>query len=268
MGTEYPMNTLNRSALKTKKDLPYFEIPEIAALGWVEHGFLTRKGGVSLPPYESLNLSHDNGDRDERVSKNRVRVAATFGFESNRLVLLNQMHQDRILLLREPNQTTASRLEYDALITDTPRTFLGIRTADCLPILIVDRRRKVIAAVHAGRQGTGLHITAKVLRKMGEAFGCQPHDFLIAMGPSIGPCCYEIDEKVFLPEWSPFATSREAGKWMLDLGRINIAQMEGEGIKRRQISWINLCTCCHGDLSFSYRRERRTGRQLSFIGIV
>jgi len=184
------------------------------------------------------------------------------------LVLLNQMHQDKILLVREPIETIDLRLEYDALITDTPRTFLGIRTADCLPIFIVDQKRKVIAAVHAGRQGTALHITAKVLRKMGEAFGCQPHDFLIAMGPSIGPCCYEIDKKVFLPEWNPFATSRGDGKWMLDLGRINITQMEGEGIKRGQISWINLCTCCHDGLFFSYRREGRTGRQLSFIGIV
>jgi hypothetical protein len=140
MGTEFQMNTLNRSALKTKKDLPYFEIPEIASLGWIEHGFLTRKGGVSLPPYESLNLSHDHGDRDDQVFQNRVRIATTFGFESNRLVLLNQMHQDRILLVREPNETTDSRLEYDALITDTPRTFLGIRTADCLPIFIVEEK--------------------------------------------------------------------------------------------------------------------------------
>ena len=262
------MNTLNRSAFKTKNDLPYFEIPEIANLGWIAHGFLTRRGGVSLPPYESLNVSHDNGDRDERVSRNRVRIAETFGFEPRRLVLLNQMHQDRILVLREPMETTEAPLEYDALITDTPHVFLGIRTADCLPILIVDRRKKVIAAVHAGRQGTALGMTAKVLRKMKEVFDCRPRDLLVAMGPSIGPCCYEIDEPVFRPEWEPFATPRGRGKWMLDLARINIDQVRNEGMDPRQISWIHLCTCCHHRLFFSYRKEGRTGRQLSFIGMV
>jgi YfiH family protein len=262
------MNTLNRSAFKTKEDLPYFEIPEIASLGWIAHGFLTRRGGVSLPPYESLNLSHDNGDRDEQVFQNRVRIATTFGFESNRLVLLDQMHQDGILVLREPMETTDARLEYDAMITDVPRVFLGIRTADCLPILIVDQRKKVIAAVHAGRQGTALRITAQVIRKMKDVFDCHPHDLLVAMGPSIGACCYEIDERVFQAGWEPFATSRGHGKWMLDLTRINIDQVRNEGMDPRQISWIHLCTCCHHSLFFSYRKEGRTGRQLSFIGMV
>jgi hypothetical protein len=262
------MNRLNRSAVKTKNGLPYFEIPEIADLGWITHGFLTRKGGGSLPPYESLNLSHDNGDRDEQVLQNRVRIATTFGFESKCLVLLNQMHQDGVLVLREPMETTDPRLEYDAMITDTPHLFLGIRTADCLPIFIVDQRKKVIAAVHAGRQGTALGITAKVLRKMKDVFDCRSHDLLVAMGPSIGPCCYEIGERVFRPDWEPFATPRGSGKWMLDLGRINIDQAGSEGIEAGQISWISLCTCCHPGLFFSYRREGRTGRQLSFIGLV
>jgi polyphenol oxidase len=262
------VNILGLSALKHKGDLPYFEVPALAGIGGIQHGFLTRKGGVSLPPYQSLNLSHDNGDRDEHVFENRVRIATGFGFESNRLVLLNQMHQDRILVVREPFETAAVRLEYDALITDTPHTVLGIRTADCLPVFIADPRKKIIAAVHAGRQGTALHITVHVLRKMKEAFGCRPHDLLVAMGPSIGPCCYEIDEKVFMPEWSPFAAAKPDGKWMLDLGKINIAQMGAEGIRKEQISWIDLCTHCHDGLFFSYRREGKTGRQLSFIGIV
>ena len=132
----------------------------------------------------------------------------------------------------------------------------------------MDPRKKVIAAVHAGRQGTALHVTAKVLRKMKEVFGCRHHDLLVAMGPSIGPCCYEIDEQVFQPGWEPFATSRGHGKWMLDLAGINIDQARSEGIEACQISWIHLCTCCHPDLFFSYRREGTTGRQLSFIGMI
>jgi len=262
------MNILNRSALKIKNNLPYFEIPELTKLKWTQHAFLTRQGGVSIPPYDSLNLSDKNGDREGLVSKNENLIAKAFGFDSSRLILLDQMQQDQILLLKEPIITLPSPLEYDALITNSPNAFLGILTADCLPIFVVDQKRKVIAATHAGRQGTALHITAKVLKKMEEEFGCSSKDLLIAMGPSIGSCCYEIDGRVFHPEWEPFSTSRGAGKWMVDLAQINIAQMKREGIKEEQISWINLCTHCHSDLFFSYRKEGRTGRQLSFIGMI
>jgi len=234
----------------------------------VRHAFLTRQGGVSLPPYDSLNLSDKNGDLEEFVSKNRKAIAETFGFESNHLILLDQMHQDRILFLEKSTVTLPSPLEYDALITNSPNSFLGILTADCLPIFVVDKKKKVIAAIHAGRQGTALGITAKALRKMGEEFGCRLEDLLIAIGPSIGPFCYEIDEKVFQQEWKPFSTSKGAGTWMVDLPQINIGQMKREGIEKEQISWINLCTHCHGDLFFSYRRKSPTGRQLSFIGMI
>ncbi len=262
------MNILNRSHLKTKDDLPYFEIEEMASTGWVLHAFLTRKGGVSLPPYDTLNLSKENGDREERVTQNRNRIAETFHFDPRHLVLLNQIHQDRILLLRDRFRPLPSLLEYDALITDAPDILLGIQTADCIPILVVDQKRKVIAAVHAGRQGTALRIARKVLRKMEEEFDSPLEDLIIALGPSVGPCCYEIDEKVFKSEWEPFSTSRGGGRWMVDLAGINIAQMKNEGIKEKQIFQIDLCTSCHHDLFFSYRREGQTGRQLSLIGIV
>ena len=262
------MNILNRSALKIRNGLPYFEIPELANLGWVQHAFLTRQGGESPPPYDSLNLTDKNGDQKEFVSKNKKVIAKAFGFDPSRLVLLDQMHQDQILLLGKPAITLPSILEYDALITNSPNAFLGILTADCLPIFVVDQKRKVIAAIHAGRQGTTLHITAKVLNKMEEEFGCSSKDFVITLGPSIGPCCYEIDEKVFQSDWEPFSTSKGTGKWMVDLAQINIDQMKREGITEEQISSTPLCTHCHSNLFFSYRKEGRTGRQLSFIGIM
>jgi YfiH family protein len=262
------MNILDRSTLETKNGLSYFEIPEMTKLGWVQHAFLTRKEGVSLPPFDTLNLSNSNGDRDENVFQNKDLIAKAFGFDPNRLILLHQIHQDRILPLKEPFSTLPSPLEYDAVITNASNSFLGILTADCIPIFVVDQKRKVIAAIHAGRQGTALHITTKVLKKMKEEFGCSSEDLLIAIGPSIGFCCYEIDKKVFLPEWEPYAVSVDEGKWVVDLARINIAQIENEGIKEEQIFWVDLCTACHQDLFFSNRKEGKTGRQLSFIGIV
>jgi YfiH family protein len=262
------METIHRSSLKIKNSVPYFEIPELVKLGWIRHAFFTRQGGVSLPPFDSLNLCDKNGDRKEWVSQNKKRIASSFGFDPNQLVLLDQMQQDQILLIREPISRPASPLEYDALITNSPDVCLGIQTADCLPIFMVDPKKKVIAAVHAGRQGTALCITTRVVKKMGEVFGCLSRDLLITLGPSIGPCCYEIDKKVFHPEWELFSSARGAGKWMVDLPQINIAQMKGEGIEEEQISWVKLCTRCHSDLFFSYRKEGRTGRQLSFIGII
>jgi YfiH family protein len=261
------MNIFDRSLLKIKKGLSYFEIPEIAQLEWIRHGFLTRKGGSSPPPYDTLNLSENNGDRNEHVSANKNLVAKTFGFDLNRLILLDQVHQDRIFVVKGPAPRLPSPLEYDAQMTDASNIFLGILTADCVPIFVVDRKKKAIAAIHAGRKGTALHITTKVLQKMKKEFGCLPEDLLIALGPSIGFCCYEIDEKVFSPEWEPFSIPVGDGKWMVDLVRINIAQIEEEGIKEEQIFWIDLCTSCHRDLFFSNRKEGKTGRQLSFIGI-
>jgi YfiH family protein len=262
------MKILDRSSLKTKNALPCFEVPELAKLGWIRHAFLTRHGGVSSAPYDSLNLSDRNGDHEKSVSKNRALVATAFGFNEDELILLDQMQRDQILLLEEPVLTLPSPLEYDALITNSPNTCLGIQTADCIPIFVVDQKKRVIAAIHAGRQGTTLHIMTKVLKKMEEEFGCSSKDLLIAIGPSIGPCCYEVDEKVFQQEWEPFSAARTSGKWMVDLGQINIAQMKEKGIKEEQISWINLCTRCQSDLFFSYRKEGKTGRQLSFIGII
>ena len=270
-GADYPedeLNLIDRSSLRTKNNLPYFEIPEFARIEWVRHAFLTRQGGMSLPPYDSLNLTDKNGDRKESVAQNEKLVANAFGFDSSRLVRLDQMHRDQILLLEKPVSPLSSPLEYDGLITNCPDIFLAILTADCLPILVVDRKKRVIAAIHAGRQGTALRITAKALRRLKEEFGCLSNDLLVAVGPSIGPFCYEIDEKVFQQEWEPYSVSKGAGRWVVDLARINVAQMKEEGVQESQIFRVDLCTHCQSDLYFSYRKEGRTGRQLSFIGIV
>jgi YfiH family protein len=262
------MNICDRSSLKIKNGLAYFEIPEITRLEWIRHGFLTRKGGSSPPPYDSLNLSENNGDQQEHVSRNRNLVAKTFEFDLKRLILLHQVHRDQIFLVKGPALSLPSPLEYDAQVTNASNVFLGILTADCVPIFIADQKKKAIAAIHAGRQGTALHITTKVLQKMKKEFGSLPEDLLVALGPSIGSCCYEIDEKVFSSEWEPFSIPAGDGKWMVDLVRINVAQIEKEGIQEEQIFWIDLCTGCHRDLFFSNRKEGKTGRQLSFIGML
>ncbi len=165
------MNFLNRTSLISENGIPYFENPELRRLGWIKHAFLTRQGGMSLPPYDSLNLSFSDGDDQRVVLWNRDRIAEGFGFDPNRLILLQQMQLDGILILKDPVEVSATSLKYDAIITSLPNQFLGILTADCIPILIVDQKRKIIAAIHAGRQGTSLQITRKTLRRMKEKIG-------------------------------------------------------------------------------------------------
>ena len=262
------MTVLNRSALKDKNGLPYLEVPQLADIEWIRYAFLTRNGGISPVPFQSLNLSTATGDSEAHVSENKRRIASAFDFEPDRLMLLRQIHEDRILILRKPLNCSPPNLEYDGIITNAANRFLAIKTADCLPILIVDRAKKVIAAVHAGRQGTARHIVRKVLKRMALEFGCSPGDLLIALGPSIGPCCYEIDESVFLPEWEPFSIPNKGGKWRIDLAGINMDQMREERVEEDQLIRIDLCTRCHPDLFFSYRGEGQTGRQLSFIGVT
>ncbi|RPJ04712.1 MAG: laccase domain-containing protein, partial [Deltaproteobacteria bacterium] len=206
------MAIINRSALRADNGLPFFEAPEIARIPWVRHGFLTRKGGVSPPPYDTLNMGGAGGDLSGNLSRNGNRIAETFRFDRNRLILLNQRHGDGILLLKEPMHAIAPPLEYDALMTNVPNLFLGILTADCLPILVVDPRRKAIGAIHAGRSGTALRITSKCLKTMTDEFGSSVGDLRIAIGPSIGSCCYEIDRHVFQGDWEPFSASAGEGR--------------------------------------------------------
>ncbi len=260
-------NILDRSHVRTENGLPHFQIPEIAQLGWVKHAFMTRKGGVSLPPYDSLNISPHTGDREDHVWENRSRIASTFHLSVKNLVLLHQVHQDRALVLKDPISSLPPMLDYDALITNVPGLCLGIRSADCIPILLVDPQKKIVAAIHAGRQGTGLQIAPKVLRTLETGFGCAPDDLLAAIGPGVEACCYEIDEHVFMPAFEPYATYKGDGRWDLDLAAMNISQLEGAGVQSQNIFHVNVCTRCHSDLFFSYRREGKTGTQLSFIGM-
>ena len=262
------MNVFKRSSLADGNGIPHFAIPEIVALGWLTHAFLTRRGGVSPAPYDSLNLGYRTKDPVENVDANYGRVGRAFGIGLDGLVLLDQVHGDRILVLRNRLPKLTRPLHYDALITDLAGMTLGIRTADCLPALIVDPRKKVVAAAHAGRVGTGLGILPRVIEEMGKAFGSRPGDLLVALGPAIGLCCYEVDEEVFLPQWKPFSVETGPGRWRIDVPGFNLAQVREAGVPEDRTFFVDLCTRCEEDLFFSHRRHPQTGRQLSFIGIV
>ena len=161
----------------------------------------------------------------------------------------------------------AERLEADALWTDLSGTAVGIVTADCVPILIAHESGRFVAAVHAGWRGSAARIAARTVRALVAATGCGPAGFRAAIGPHIGPCCYEVDLPVLsaIPERSVYRAAEHPERAMLDLFALNRLQLIGAGIPARMIERVGGCTACDAERYASYRRERGEGRMLHFL---
>lgn len=163
---------------------------------------------------------------------------------------------------------------WDALVTDQPGVMVAVRTADCVPVLMHDPRRKVVAAVHAGWRGAVAGIMQKTIALMKSRFGCEPGRLQVSIGPSAGSCCYEVDEPVLdrlhqaCPDADKVVRGRKNGKGYLDLKALVREQAQAAGARADSITSVNLCTICHEDLFFSYRREGRViGTMVSAIGL-
>ncbi|HIJ97259.1 MAG TPA: peptidoglycan editing factor PgeF [Desulfuromonadales bacterium] len=237
-------------------------------------GFTTRHEGVSRPPYNSLNLGTNTLDQDYNVEGNRNLLARAFGTSPERLVTVQQVHGTDILVIDEHNDDFShfSGIESDAIITNQPGIMIGVCVADCAPILLYDADKKVIAAVHAGWQGTAAKIVAKTVKGMKSLFGCKPENIQAAIGPCISQCCYEVDAPVKNAfeqngfDWSCYAYQVEGAHWKLDLNGANRDLMMHNGVPETNIQCADMCVCCQRELFFSYRRDDgETGRQMGFI---
>lgn len=256
------------------KGIPYLQSSGLAACDFLVHAFCSRKGGVSEDDYKSLNMSFREGDEEFRVLQNWNKLAAAFGIPVENFLVLHQVHKDGILVIPPRGEYFTSReeLHYDAIVTDRTRLAICIKTADCVPVFLADRARKVIAAVHAGWRGTAAGITAKVVRLMQNQYGSSPSDLLAAIGPSIGPCCYEVD----LPAADAFRSqpnardflfpSKKRDRWRLDLVNANRQQLLDGGIPADNIEAAGVCTVCRQEAFFSHRGSGGvTGRQINFL---
>lgn len=260
---------------RTQGTFTYLQSENFGQFDFLTHAFCTRLGGTSPAPFASLNVSVRRGDRPENVRRNREIITKTFGFSADRLLLAHQSHGDDFYIPGKTGDLSPGMvLECDGFITDRPGVALCVKTADCVPVLLVDGKRQVVAAVHAGWRGTALGIAGKAVRLFQEHFSSQPENLWAAIGPSIGPCCYEVDEKVqreFAHQQDGNNVLKAAAKkdrWMLDLILANRRQLEEAGIPAAQISAAELCTSCRRDAFFSHRGEgETTGRQLNFIMI-
>ena len=255
-----------------KEAIQLIRSPLLKNFSGLTHAFTTRLGGISCPPYDSLNLSAKSGDDESAIKKNRQNLSNELSIEGD-FFFLDQTHGDTIVAAEDMNsQQPPPRA--DAVITGKSKIPLLILTADCLSILLFATTNRAIGAIHAGWRGSALNIAGQTIHKMVNRFNIKPAHIYAAMGPAIGPCCYEVDSMVYeqfcqTPIWNKgsLETARNGEKrWMLDLTTINRLQLEEAGLNPGHISHTSCCTSCDKNLFYSYRRDGiYSGRQGSII---
>jgi len=228
--------------------------------------FSTRHGGISPPPFDSLNLGLGLGDCEEHIEENLQRLCQqTHMHIPHRCI---QVHGVEALLCQGSGPQHAHQA--DILLTQSADTALAVRTADCLPILLVDTQTGVAAAVHAGWRGTAQNIIHHALTAM-QALGGKPENILASLGPCIGACCFEVDLKTARKlENSHTHASQylhiQGQKSYPDLQAINQLQLLDAGLQANNIERIQRCTHCQEHDFFSWRRDQeKSGRMLAMV---
>jgi YfiH family protein len=248
-----------------RQHVPYYCFDTIPASGRVGHAVFTRQGGVSRPPYDSLNLSVSVPDLEENVYANRATAYGLYGRSKDTLVHAHLVHGAGVAVV-----TQADHGRYvgpvDGLITSEPGCGLTMNYADCAPIFLYDPRHQAIGLGHAGWKGAVADLPGALARAMVQTFASRPAELIAAIGPAIGPCCYEVGQPVLSAVDAAFPEAdellRPAGredKRFFDLPLANARRLAAAGVEQIELS--QLCTACRTDLFFSHRAEGgRTGR--------
>jgi hypothetical protein len=236
------------------------------------------QGPISVPMFSHgvSGVEHYFGTKEEPGP-----VMSRVGRRALRVVSVNQVHGTEVLSIDRPItdwagfETATLSTSYDAIVTNQPNLLLSVQTADCVPVLFLDEARRVVAVAHAGWRGTLAGIVTKTLAVMQDRFRCHTRTIRVAIGPSIGLCCYEVDEAVLvplkraIPFWSDVIEKVSGARAHLDLRRLNRRQLELAGIPSSRIETVNLCTSCRPELFHSYRRDGKgLGRMTSGIGLT
>ena len=252
-------------------EFTHLKVPKWEEFDGLLHGFMGRRGGKSIGPYAGLNVSYRVGDDPKVVSQNVCDLKLAAGIHDGRIVTMRQVYGDQIVEVKDKKLKEAG--EADGMITGERDIFPAVLTADCVPLLLVAPKQKVVGAVHAGWRGTLAGIAEKAVRRLSDQYGVPVADIEVALGPSIGPCCYEVKDDVTGPlmkKWgrlmNPSIVVKE-GKSFINLRRLNRDILRGSGVPGKQLYEVGPCTSCVAEEFYSYRRERaETGRQMSFIG--
>jgi YfiH family protein len=230
----------------------------------ISHFVAGRHGGVSAKPYDSLNLGLHTADDRSNVLRNRELLFAAAGVTDQQIASCSQVHGDEVIVVDRPTQEPPRG---DAVTTNVPGIMLFLLMADCVPVLVFDPVQLAVGIAHAGWRGTALRIGERLITRMTDEFGCVPGDMVAAIGPSIGPCCYEVGDDVIacvrnsLPQPEALLRMYPSGrKARFDLWLANRQQMFSMGIPAGQIEDAALCTKCHANDFFSDRAARPGGR--------
>lgn len=250
------------------RDLVYFRFPQIPDPP-VVHGIFTRLGGVSSPPWSSLNLGGTVGDDPRAVRENLQKLVSAVGGSVSQLAQVTQVHSARVVVVDRP----VDGLEQaDAMITSIPGIQLLMRFADCVPILYYDQDNQAVGIAHAGWQGTLKGVAKQVVLEMERVFGTDPRKLFVGIGPSIGPDHYQVGPDVEQLTHEVYGKRAkdvliESGNEVkLDLWRANQINLQEAGVGSIEISGI--CTGCHLDHWYSHRAELgQTGRFGAVIGL-
>ncbi len=228
----------------------------------------TRRGGVSPAPWTSLNLGRAVGDDEARVDLNRDRLLAACGGTAMRLARIHQVHGGEIRDTDAPEwDDDGPRPDADGLCTTQAGRLLVITVADCAPVFVVHPPSGTLAAVHAGWRGTVAGIAASAVRAVAARAGVPASELRAAIGPAIGPCCFEVGPEVVAALPDSEVRQREGARSHLDLWDANRRQLAAAGVPGGAIDVAELCTMCRADLFFSHRRDAgRTGRMLALLG--
>jgi YfiH family protein len=250
-------NCYSSELLWIQDDLKSFRYPNLSRYPEFVHRVFSRGGGVSDPPYDSLNSSYTVGDGPENVKANLKKIEKAV--KAEKLIFMTQEHGENIVILRKDYFASHSGIpSADAMITDMPGIALMVKQADCQGVIIFDPEKEVIAVVHCGWRGNVLNILGNVAISMKRNFGCRPSDLLAAVGPSLGPCCAEfVSHKDIFPGHFETFIVRENH---FDLWAVSCWQLQKAGLKRENIEISGICTRCRTDLFYSYRAEGITGR--------
>lgn len=256
---------------------------------WMKHidglsaGFTSKQGGSSQPPYSSLNCAFHVNDEPLDVIENRRRIAAALQLPFDAWVSAEQVHSNEVYVVTEQDRgrgqlTGASAIpKVDALITNVPEIWLTSFYADCVPLYFVDPIRRAVGLAHAGWKGTVQGIARRTIEAMQDTYDSRPQDILATIGPSIGACCYEVDDHVMKDVRNiadgfeadlPIYIDKEQGKSMLDLKQLNRQILMQAGILPTNIEYSLRCTSCQENYFYSHRRDLgKTGRMMSWIAL-
>lgn len=234
----------------------------LESTGILRAGVSTRHGGVSPPPFD-LNMSFNVGDDPGNVEQNRELFFRELGIQSDRVAFAQQVHSKIVKRTDKPGKYS----QCDGLVTDVPGLSVCISVADCIPVLIVETKRRVVAGIHAGWRGTADRIVQEGIRMMIDEYSCSPAHMKAYIGPGAGACCYAVGEEV-ATRFDDLFIRKDGARMFVDLKAANRMQLMECGVQQDAIETSPHCTIDNAALFHSFRREKeRSGRMLAVIGL-